>query len=93
MQELAAKRFELERAARVALKAAVQGEPPDWRAAMDVVLDLYRRQDAEARRILGDDAAEEVMLADVDGRAGVLAIGSSLVGESWEAGATAMTSR
>jgi hypothetical protein len=90
VQELAIKRFELERAARTALRDAVAGEPPDWRTALDVVLDLYRKQDGEARRILGDEKAQEVMLADVDGRAGVLAIGSSLVGEPWEASAAAL---
>ncbi len=91
VQELAEKRFALERAARSALTDAVTGEPPDWRAALDVVLDLYRKQDAEARRVLGDEKAQEVMLADVDGRAGVLAIGSSLVGEPWEASASSLT--
>lgn len=91
VQELAQKRLALERAARSALKDAVTGEPPDWSAALDVVLDLYRKQDAEAHRILGGEKAQEVMLADVDGRAGVLAIGSSLVGEPWEASASALT--
>lgn len=88
VQELAEKRFALERTARAALQDAVTGEPPDWRAALDVVHDLYRKQDAEARRILGEEKAQEVMLADVDGRAGILAIGSSLVGEPWEASAS-----
>lgn len=90
VQELATRRFELERAARAALKDAVTGEPPDWRAGLDVVLALYRNQDREARRILGDEKAQEVMLGDVDGRAGVLAIGSSLVGEPWETSASAL---
>jgi hypothetical protein len=90
VQELAKKRIELERAARGGLKAAMQGETPDWRTALDVVIDMYRKQDAEARRILGEEKAQEVMLADVDARAGVLAIGSSLVGEPWEASASAL---
>lgn len=90
VQELAERRFALERAARLSLKDAVKNEPPDWRAALDVVLDLYRKQDGEARRILGEEKAQEVMLADVDGRAGILAIGSSLVGEPWEASASAL---
>jgi hypothetical protein len=90
VQELAKRRLDLEREAVAALKETVASEPPDWRAALDVVIDTYRKQDAEARRILGEEKAQEVMLADVDGRAGVLAIGSSLVGEPWEASASAL---
>lgn len=88
--ELAERRKKLEADAVRGMQAALATEPPDWRTAFDVVIDCYRKQDAEARRLLGEERAQEVMLADVDGRAGILAIGSSLVGEPWEAGASSL---
>jgi hypothetical protein len=59
-------------------------EPPDWRAALDVVRGLYRMQDGAVLHVFGAQAADDWRMNDVDGRAAVLAIGASLVGVPWD---------
>ena len=58
-------------------------DPPDWRAALDVVRGLYREQDAAVLRVYGPAAADDWRMSEVDERAAILAIGASLVGVPW----------
>ena len=58
-------------------------DPPDWRAALDVVRGLYRQQDAAVLHGYGPAGADDWRMNEIDERAAILAIGASLVGLPW----------
>ena len=74
-------RLREEALAEVRRQAAL--DPPDWRAALDVVRGLYRQEDAAVARAFDAAAADDWRLNEVDSRAAPLAIGASLVGVPW----------
>lgn len=82
--QLATQRVAAEKAALQAMAPALSQDPPDWGAALDIVVDMYRGHDALARAAFGADAAEELRVSELDGRAAILAIGASLAGRPWE---------
>lgn len=69
--------------AKAELHRLMAQEPPDWRAALDVVRGVYRQEDAAVLHAFGTAAADDWRINDVDGRAAALAIGASLVGVPW----------
>lgn len=69
--------------AEAEVRRQVALDPPDWRAAFDVVRGLYRQQDAAVARTFDPSGADDWRLNEVENRAVILAIGASLVGVPW----------
>ena len=85
VRELAERRMALKGETNRRWKESLTGDPPDWRTGVDVLIDYYRKSDAESLRIFGEEKAADVRVADLEERAALLAIGSSLVDEPWDA--------
>lgn len=85
VRELAERRMALKGETNRRWKESLTGEPPDWRTGVDVLIDYYRKSDAESLRIFGEEKAADVRVADLEERAALLAIGASLVDEPWDA--------